>query len=71
MRQGQDTAQDFFQKFKVLLTQAEYSKDDAYVIRLLETNVNEKIIDQIYGSQDGLLEEYNDWKKQIIQTDQL
>ncbi len=49
-RQGKDTAQDFFQKFEVLLTQAEYSKDDAYVVRLLKTNVNEKIINQIYSS---------------------
>ncbi len=69
LRQRQDTAQDFFQKFEILLTQAEYSKDDTYVVHLLETNINEKIIDQIYGSRDGLPEEYKDWKKQIIQID--
>ncbi len=71
LRHGQDTAKDFFQKFKVLLTQAGYSKDDTYVVRLLKTNVNKKIIDQIYGSRDKLPEEYKDWKKQIIQINQL
>ncbi len=40
-------------------------------MHLLETNVNEKIIDQIYSSQDGLQEDYGEWKKQIIQIDQL
>ncbi len=71
LRQGQDTAEDFFQKFKILLNQAWYLKDDAYVMRLLKTNVNKKIIDQIYDSRDGLPEEYEDWTKQIIQIDQL
>ncbi len=67
--QGQDTAQDFVEKFKILLTQAEYSKDNAYVVRLLRTNINKKIINQIYDSRDGLPEEYKDWKRQIIQID--
>ncbi len=71
LHQGQDTAKDFFQKFKILITQAGYLKDDAYVVRLLKTNVNKKIINQIYGSQNGLPEEYREWKKQIIQINQL
>ena len=45
LTQGSDMAEDFFQKFEILLTQAEYKKEDLYVIQLLEMNVNNRIID--------------------------
>ena len=71
LRQGTDTAEDFFQKFETLLTQAGYKKEDAYVVRLLEINVNERIIDQIYSSQFGLPNDYAEWKAAITKIDQL
>ena len=66
--QGTDTAEDFFQKFKLLLTQASYARDSEYVTRLIELNVNEKIIDQIYASTD-LPENYEEWKHAVTKLD--
>lgn len=66
--QGSGTAEDFFQKFEILLTQAGYNQEEAYVTRLIETNINDQIIDQIYASS-SLPEEYDEWKKKILGID--
>lgn len=71
LQQGKDTAEDFFQKFETLLTHAGYKKDDVYTIKLLELNVSAGIIDSIYKDRNGLPEEYEDWKKQILRLDML
>ena len=68
LTQGSDTAEDFFQKFKVLLTQAGYTWDNEYVVTLLEKNVNDRIIDQIYSGTD-LPADYKTWKYAIMKLD--
>lgn len=68
LTQGADTAEKFFQKFEILFTQAGYDRDDVYIIRLIKMNVNERIIDQIYGSLQ-LPVTYNQWKENMIQID--
>lgn len=66
---GTDTAEAFFQKFKTLLTQAGYKKEDTYVIRLLELNINKRIIVQIYSTQYGLPNDYAEWKVAITRLE--
>ena len=65
LTQGTDTAEDFFQKFKLLLIQAGYAKDNEYIVTLLEKNVNERIIDQIYTGTD-LPMDYETWKYAVM-----
>lgn len=66
--QGSGTPEDFFQKFEILLTQAGYQKTEAYVTRLIETNINDQIIDQIYSSQ-YLPDDYDNWKATVLRLD--
>lgn len=70
LKQGKDTAEEFFQNFEILKTQAGYAADDAYLIKLLEQNVQESIIDKIYN-REQLPEGYEAWKKAIITHDSL
>ena len=69
--QGANTAETFFQKFELLLGEAEYGRDSTYVIRLLEKALNVKIIDQIYGSNTSTPTTYDDWKDMIIGIDEM
>lgn len=69
--QGQDTAEDFFQKFELLFGEAGYECNSAYVIRLLEKAVNDCIIDQIYGSHTTPIDKYADYKEAITSIDDM
>jgi hypothetical protein len=71
LRQETKTAEEFFNEFEILLHDTGYKKDDPYVIRLIEMNVNQKIIDQIYGSRTDRIEKYDDYKNVIISIDDM
>lgn len=68
--QEAETAENFFQKFEVLRNLAWYDKNDLYLIRLIEMEINQKMIDQIYTSE-VMLTDYDFWKKKIIALDNL
>ena len=71
IQQGSDSADDFFKKFKALLTNAGYDKDAPYVIRLIEKAVDAKTIDQIYGSRMTRIDDYKTYKSTIISIDEM
>jgi hypothetical protein len=68
LKQGLDSAEDFFNVFESLVTEADYDLDDEYTIRLVKKSVNEKIIDRIYEAEE-LPEDYAAWRKKIIRFD--
>ena len=71
LQQEKKTAEEFFNEFEILLHDTGYKKDDPYVIRLIEMNVNQKIIDQIYGSRTDRIKKYDDYKNVIISIDNM
>lgn len=63
-------ADQFFIELESLISVAGYAKTDAYVLTLIERNVNPYIIDRIYDS-GTLPADFEAWKTKIIEMDAL
>ena len=71
MRQGKKTAEEFFLEVDHLARRAGYATGhDDELIRLLEKNVNQSLIDRVYNA-DSLPTTYEAWRAKIIALDQL
>ena len=71
LKQGTQTADEFFLQFE-LLCRAAGITDDGELVAFLEGGaINRKILTQIYYSNDKLPENYEAWKKKIIKIDGL
>lgn len=74
IRQGpQERAADFFTRFELLITTADYEKESPYIINKIETVVKWSLVDAIYSSPGimGVPSTYRGWKKRIIDLDEL
>jgi hypothetical protein len=72
LRQGSDTADEFFKKFELLANKAGYHPitDWNYTRTLLERNLHRSIVEKIY-MRDPLPTGYNAWKRAAIDIDGL
>src|SRR5580704_8724678 len=72
LRQGGDTADEFFKKFELLANKAGYhpATDWNYVRTLLEHNLHRSVVEKIY-MRHPLPDGYNAWKRAAIEIDGL
>lgn len=72
LKQGQQTAEEFFQRFELLRREAGFTSEihRNYLIGLLERNMEEAVIDTVY-MQYPLPVNYEEWKEKIIGLDSL
>lgn len=70
MTQGTESAEDYFKKLNTLVVQAGYQFDDQYVLKTIEMNVNDAIIDGVYTS-GVILTTYDNWKAEIVNLNSL
>lgn len=70
MTQGTGLAKDYFEKSNTLVIQARYQFDNQYVLKTIEMNVNDAIIDRVYAS--GVIPMTHDgWKAEVVNLDSL
>lgn len=70
MTQGTGSAEDYFEKLNTLVVQAGYQFNDQYILKTIEMNVNDVIIDRVYTS--GVIPTtYDDWKAKLVNLDLL
>lgn len=68
--QGAMDAVTWFQKYELLMSQADYDEDLDYSIHLVRWLINTRHIDQIYGSREDIAEmSYDTWKTSITNLD--
>ena len=69
LRQGKRSADDFFKEFEILLSEAGYDKDDAFVLMLVERALNVELVDNFTRALTEPVTEYDTYKKRIIGMD--
>ncbi|EGO04550.1 hypothetical protein SERLA73DRAFT_157690 [Serpula lacrymans var. lacrymans S7.3] len=70
LRQGNETAQAFFERFEEKKRWAEYTNriNEEFLISLLRRNMNKPLVDRvIYGGH--IPRDYQEWKKELIRID--
>lgn len=70
LTQGTGSAEDYFEKLNTLVVQAGYQFDDQYILKTIEMNVNDSIIDRVYAS-GTIPDTYDTWKAKVVNLDSL
>lgn len=70
LKQGTQTAEEFFQRFDLVRREAEVT-DQNQLIDLVERAISREILTQIYSRGEALPTTYEDWKTKVIELDAL
>lgn len=72
-RQGKDeTASVFFERFEVLINQAQYDKDQMHVLQKIEQAVHAPLMDSVYVNSLGRIPKtFAEWKTLVVNMDEM